>query len=130
MVWRGYKNARRDEDNMSDGLLLGTLAVLIGFSASSLVNYNFGDSEPLLMLLSVVALALVAGAGFGPQRAQRELRAEWFLWPLCAGCGGDVGASKETTTPGGGGFGRRALPADAGPQPAKTRGLKAPRFAA
>jgi hypothetical protein len=57
---------------MSGGLLLGALAALTGFSASSLVNYNFGDSEPLLMLLSVVALALVSGAGLGPQHKNSE----------------------------------------------------------
>jgi hypothetical protein len=56
---------------MSGGLMLGVIAALIGFSASSLVNYNFGDSEPLLMLLSVVALTFVASAGFEPRSAQR-----------------------------------------------------------
>jgi hypothetical protein len=71
MTWRGYKNAVADEDNMRAGLMLGAIAALIGFSASSLVNYNFGDSEPLLMLLSVVALAFVANAGLEPRRAQR-----------------------------------------------------------
>jgi hypothetical protein len=72
MIWRGYKKAQLGEDNMSGGLLLGALAALTGFSASSLVNYNFGDSEPLLMLLSVVALALVSGAGLGPQHKNSE----------------------------------------------------------
>jgi O-antigen ligase len=70
MIWRGYKRALLDGDTMRSGLMLGALAALTGFSASSLVNYNFGDSEPLLMLLSVLALALVAGgAGFQPRRA-------------------------------------------------------------
>src|SRR5215475_8900674 len=71
MIWRGYKRAPPDENNTSGGLMLGAVAALTGFSASSLVNYNFGDSEPLLMLLSVVALALVANASFKPQSAQR-----------------------------------------------------------
>ncbi|MBO0862419.1 MAG: O-antigen ligase family protein [Chloracidobacterium sp.] len=70
MIWRRYK-ANLDADIMSGGLLLGALAALIGFSASSLVNYNFGDSEPLLMLLSVIALSLVASSGFGAQNAQK-----------------------------------------------------------
>jgi len=61
MTWRGYKKSPPG-DNTSGGLMLGAIAALTGFSASSLVNYNFGDSEPLLMLLSVVALALVASA--------------------------------------------------------------------
>jgi hypothetical protein len=71
MIWRGYKSALRRGDNMSGGLMLGAMAALIGFSASSLVNYNFGDSEPLLMLLSIVALALVASAGFETRGARR-----------------------------------------------------------
>jgi O-antigen ligase len=71
MTWRGYKRALLRGDNMSGGLMLGVIAALIGFSASSLVNYNFGDSEPLLMLLSVVALTFVASAGFEPRSAQR-----------------------------------------------------------
>jgi O-antigen ligase len=71
MIWRGYKRALLRGDNMSGGLMLGALAALIGFSASSLVNYNFGDSEPLLMLLSVVALAFVASASYEPRSAQR-----------------------------------------------------------
>jgi O-antigen ligase/polysaccharide polymerase Wzy-like membrane protein/PDZ domain-containing protein len=60
MTWRAYKKSLPAEDNASSGLMLGAVAALIGFSASSLVNYNFGDSEPLLMLLSVMALSLVA----------------------------------------------------------------------
>jgi hypothetical protein len=72
MAWRGYKKALADEDNMRAGLMLGAVAALIGFSASSLVNYNFGDSEPLLMLLSVVALAYVGSECFEPRRAQLE----------------------------------------------------------
>jgi hypothetical protein len=71
MIWRGYKRALLDQDNIGSGLMLGAIAALIGFSASSLVNYNFGDSEPLLMLLSVTALAFVAGAGFRQRSMQR-----------------------------------------------------------
>jgi hypothetical protein len=49
-LWRSYKQGQ----NL---LALGTLAALIGFSLSSLVNYNFGDSEVVLLLLFLVALA-------------------------------------------------------------------------
>jgi O-Antigen ligase/PDZ domain len=62
MIWRGYKQSLLAGNSESSGLMLGAFAILVGFSASSLVNYNFGDSEPLLMLLSVVALSLVASA--------------------------------------------------------------------
>jgi hypothetical protein len=71
MTWRGYKKSLLAGDNAGSGLMLGAVAMLIGFSASSLVNYNFGDSEPLLMLLSLVALSFVASAGSEPQSAQR-----------------------------------------------------------
>jgi len=76
MIWRGYKKSLPAGDNAGSGLMLGAVAGLAGFSASSLVNYNFGDSEPLLMLLSVVALSLVAGGAFEPQNAQRAQRAQ------------------------------------------------------
>jgi hypothetical protein len=73
MAWRGYKKSLSAGDNAGSGLMLGVVAALAGFSASSIVNYNFGDSEPLLMLLSVVALSLVASAGYEPpQRTETE----------------------------------------------------------
>jgi hypothetical protein len=56
LAWRGYLQARQTGDQAS-GLMLGTFAALAGFSASSLVNYNFGDSEVLMMLLFIVGLA-------------------------------------------------------------------------
>jgi hypothetical protein len=74
ITWRGYKKSTLDGDNTGGGLMLGAVAALTGFSASSLVNYNFGDSEPLLMLLSVVALALVAGSQVVDKSGQRTLR--------------------------------------------------------
>jgi O-antigen ligase len=49
-LWRSYKDA-------NNALALGALAALLGFSISSLVNYNFGDSEVVLLLLFLVALA-------------------------------------------------------------------------
>lgn len=70
MTWRGYKKSLSALSTTGSGLMLGAFAALIGFSASSLVNYNFGDSEPLLMLLSVVALSFVASSSFEPQSAQ------------------------------------------------------------
>ncbi len=57
MVWRGYKNQIGDEFNQS--LMLGTLGALTGFSVSSLTNYNFGDSEVLMLLFSILSLVIV-----------------------------------------------------------------------
>jgi len=62
MMWmlrRGYKQARESGDDFSESLHLGALGALIGFSLSSLANYNFGDSEALMMLLCVVGLSIV-----------------------------------------------------------------------
>jgi len=60
MTWRSYVHARSKGDEVTSGLMLGALGALIGFSASSLVNYNFGDSEVLMMLLFVVGVASAA----------------------------------------------------------------------
>ena len=60
MAWRGFKQALQKGDVKTSGLMIGAFAVLIGFSASSLVNYNFGDSEALMMLLFIMGLVAVA----------------------------------------------------------------------
>jgi hypothetical protein len=54
MVWRGYRQAKEDSDDFGESLALGSFGALIGFTLSSLTNYNFGDSEALMMLLCVV----------------------------------------------------------------------------
>ena len=59
MTWRGYKQAEIRQDDFCESLMLGAFGALIGFSISSLANYNFGDSEALLMLLLVVSLSIV-----------------------------------------------------------------------
>jgi hypothetical protein len=51
MSWRNYKETK-------SALALGTLAAVIGFSLSSFFNYNFGDSEVVLLLLFFVGLMI------------------------------------------------------------------------
>ena len=51
VTWRGWHEK-------NDGVCFGALAALLGFSLSSLVNYNFGDSEVVLLLLFIVGLAI------------------------------------------------------------------------
>lgn len=46
------------QDIYSSALQLGAFGAVIGFSLSSLTNYNFGDSEVLTMLLFVVGLSM------------------------------------------------------------------------
>jgi O-Antigen ligase len=60
MTLRGYRQALFKRDLTLTGLMIGALAVLIGFSASSLVNYNFGDAEILMLLLFIIGLVIVA----------------------------------------------------------------------
>jgi hypothetical protein len=44
-------------------LALSILGALLGFALSSLVNYNLGDAEALLLLLSLIGFLLVARRG-------------------------------------------------------------------
>ncbi|MBD0326070.1 MAG: O-antigen ligase family protein [Pyrinomonadaceae bacterium] len=46
---RAEKHARTSDDANLHGLLLGATGALVGFFASSLVNYNFGDAEVALV---------------------------------------------------------------------------------
>jgi O-Antigen ligase/PDZ domain len=57
MLWRGYRNETADE--FSQSLMLGALGALAGFSVSSLTNYNFGDSEVLMLLLLILSLVIL-----------------------------------------------------------------------
>lgn len=60
-VWRRFRWQSGRGEMMAAALPLGALGVLIGFCAGSLVNYNFGDSEIVMLLLFVWALAFVVG---------------------------------------------------------------------
>jgi hypothetical protein len=60
-VWRDARRALDGKDFLQAGISIGVFGAIAGFSASSLVNYNFGDAEVLLLLLFVFALSLVAG---------------------------------------------------------------------
>jgi hypothetical protein len=59
-VWRDARRALDGRDFLQAGVSIGAFGAIAGFSASSLVNYNFGDAEVLLLLLFVFALSLVA----------------------------------------------------------------------
>ncbi len=74
LTWRGYKRARQQEDAVAGSLKLGVCAALTGFSASSLVNYNFGDSEVLMLLLFLVGLVIVEDNEAMNDKARSGLR--------------------------------------------------------
>lgn len=59
MAWRAYSRAKEDGDLFSKSLPLGAFGAIIGFSLSSLSNYNFGDSEALMLLLCLIGLVAV-----------------------------------------------------------------------
>jgi hypothetical protein len=54
-VWRESDSA------LQHGLALGATGALAGFMASSLFNYNFGDSEITLLLWWLLAACVVSG---------------------------------------------------------------------
>ncbi|MFN0084956.1 MAG: O-antigen ligase family protein [Blastocatellia bacterium] len=58
MAWRSSMRAREADDPFAESLHLGLYGALLGFSISSLTNYNFGDSEVLMQLLLLVGLSL------------------------------------------------------------------------
>jgi hypothetical protein len=59
VAWRGCRRSREGADDFGEGVALGNFGALIGFSLSSLTNYNFGDSEALMLLLFVSGLSAV-----------------------------------------------------------------------
>lgn len=69
-TWRRKRIARDERDLFGEGLVLGTIGALAGFGASSLINYNFGDSEVLLLMLALVGLVV---AWFGEGNARETL---------------------------------------------------------
>ena len=58
MAWGNYASALSQP--LTKGLALSVLGALLGFAASSLVNYNFGDAEVLLLLLTMMGCLVVA----------------------------------------------------------------------
>lgn len=59
IVSTSEKDSRASEDANRHGFALGARGALVGFFASSVVNYNFGDSEVTLLLFWIVAVCAV-----------------------------------------------------------------------
>lgn len=60
-IARAEKIARNQSDTYSYGILLGILGAITGFLTSSLVNYNYGDSEVVMLFWCLMGIALVIG---------------------------------------------------------------------
>jgi hypothetical protein len=72
---RAEKMARNSDDLNRHGILLGATGALAGFFASSLVNYNFGDSEVALLFwwLMGLVVALAPDVSHRGTETQKEL---------------------------------------------------------
>jgi len=57
MLWRVSR--RESIEDFSRGVVLGALGGTIGFFASGLVHYNWGDSEVVTVFYFIVGLCLV-----------------------------------------------------------------------
>ena len=55
---RATQGASELRDTNSYGILLGALGALIGLLASSFVNYNFGDSEVMMLFWWVMGMTV------------------------------------------------------------------------
>ncbi len=58
-IARAEKMWRESDGAWTHGLLLGTAGALAGFFASSLVNYNFGDSEVALLIWWLMGVVVI-----------------------------------------------------------------------
>lgn len=56
---RAERNARSGSDPAAHGVALGIIGAIAGFLASSLVNYNFGDSEVALLVWWTMGVVVV-----------------------------------------------------------------------
>ncbi len=76
-LWDCFRAQRRLGKARSDQLFVlhGTVAVIIGILIGGLFEYNLGDSEVLMMFVSVVALGYAAAKNV-PPRLQSPLEAE------------------------------------------------------
>jgi hypothetical protein len=56
-LWRAVRSDAAAEDEVFKGILLGTFGGTIGFLVSSLVHYNFGDSEVVMVVYFLMGLS-------------------------------------------------------------------------
>lgn len=62
MLSRASRECKESSDTNSYGILLGTLGALTGFLVSSLVNYNYGDAEVVMMFWFLMGASLECGS--------------------------------------------------------------------
>jgi energy-converting hydrogenase Eha subunit A len=69
---RAENRASDTSDTNSYGILLGSLGALMGFFASSLVNYNFGDGEVALLFWWLMGITVVLEKEIGVNGGKQE----------------------------------------------------------
>ena len=69
---RAERRASDTSDTNSYGILLGSLGALIGFFASSLFNYNFGDGEVALLFWWLMGITVVLEQEIGVNGGKQE----------------------------------------------------------
>ena len=67
-IARSERRAADLSDTNSYGILLGTLGALTGFLVSSLVNYNYGDAEAVMMFWFLMGVASEVESALGGDR--------------------------------------------------------------
>ncbi len=68
-LWRSVSQSNELSDTNTLGLLLGALGALTGFLASSLVNYNYGDSEVNMLFWFVLGMSVAITKAPEPSKA-------------------------------------------------------------
>ena len=56
-LWRGLEEKSKIQDLKSNGILLGCLGGMIGFTVSGLVHYNLGDQEVAMVFFLLMGLS-------------------------------------------------------------------------
>jgi len=74
MSFQLAKQLQRSDDWLLKGFSLGALGGLVGFNVSSLVHYNFGDSEVAMMLWFVMGLVATIKRQSDMQKGRGERR--------------------------------------------------------
>jgi O-antigen ligase len=74
LTWKAEERFEDSADWATHGILLGALGATIGFLASSLVNYNFGDGEVALVFWFVIGTVIaVSQTNQGKEELDRAL---------------------------------------------------------
>ena len=72
LIFRAQNQARDLSDTHGYGFLLGALGAMTGFLLSSLVNYNYGDAEVVMLFWWLMGAVMVVGGEKGEGASRVE----------------------------------------------------------